>query len=696
MSGVRPGTVPQNHVLTLTRRTSVLSEDSDEPRIEGTIADGEPTVDSEAPRSRTKTREDPRQAARDRAAARDARAQQLRGRIEASVRPTSLMTEQLGDGHENCLEDAATMARPLNDEIVFMDDRRGATAGNANQAGHVLVRDQGTGRVWDPADGEAPADPSAWPYRDAAAWASAQGQAADGGPAYAEAGAVRADKVQDVLSAPIEERAGRIAAHGDEDLSRVAGRLYADGPIEDRAEALVRANSRRRGGHAGRYNPTPIINTGNIAAEIVAVERQDPDTAADLRRAVEARLPGSYSTSLGEDIQQAQQYQSAAFRNLAGDISGRVEVDQTAAESKASELVEQSTRTRTTGRGRSSHTYLDTNELSYQLERLSETDPALAVGTKLVLDGQLTATQSADVNRLLGGGASIGENVNLALRHPGEIEGLFEGAANGFIEVGEMLVQGSAMQSAAEQQQAAGTMALFGQTEQAETLMQSANEMMDAAGDIELPKFELENRAQEGWATVGVAADVAFAGYGLVKGGVRLVTSADDVAEVVLRNADDVARTTGDDAAEVVLRNADDAAAPARGRLVGNIDDLTPDERSFVDYVLGRGDNVEIIPTGADRTPDFLINGTRTELKTVSGVVDQTSDGISGAIANRVMNGRGQAVDIVVDLRHQAGVTEDIAQRGVRRAFGADNLTGGKIQSIRIVGPDFDITVPRR
>ena len=30
-----------------------------------------------------------------------------------------------------------------------------------------------------------------------------------------------------------------------------------------------------------------------------------------------------------------------------------------------------------------------------------------------------------------------------------------------------------------------------------------------------------------------------------------------------------------------------------------------------------------------------------------------------------------------------------------RRAYGADNKVGGKIQSIRVVGDGFDITVPR-
>ncbi len=134
-----------------------------------------------------------------------------------------------------------------------------------------------------------------------------------------------------------------------------------------------------------------------------------------------------------------------------------------------------------------------------------------------------------------------------------------------------------------------------------------------------------------------------------------------------------------------------------RGRLTGSLDDLTPAERSYVELELNAGRNVEMIPRGEGRTPDFRIDGgPTTELKTISGVQDTSGDGISRAMASRIMDGRGQADHIVVDIRQQAGVTQEIAERGVRRAYGADNLTGGKIQEIRVIGPDFDITVPRR
>lgn len=70
------------------------------------------------------------------------------------------------------------------------------------------------------------------------------------------------------------------------------------------------------------------------------------------------------------------------------------------------------------------------------------------------------------------------------------------------------------------------------------------------------------------------------------------------------------------------------------------------------------------------------------ELKTMANVVDRSSNGLSGALSSTIMNGRGQAGNIIVDARGQLGMTPEIAQRGINRAFGADNLTGSKIQSL--------------
>jgi hypothetical protein len=129
------------------------------------------------------------------------------------------------------------------------------------------------------------------------------------------------------------------------------------------------------------------------------------------------------------------------------------------------------------------------------------------------------------------------------------------------------------------------------------------------------------------------------------------------------------------------------------GRFTGSLDDLTTAERSFVQREVAAGRSIESIPTGNGRTADFLIDGVQTELKTISGVSNTTSNGISSAMASRIMDGRGQSGHIVVDLTGQKGVTREIAERGIARAYGADRRAG--IQSIRAYSDDFDITVPR-
>jgi hypothetical protein len=54
-------------------------------------------------------------------------------------------------------------------------------------------------------------------------------------------------------------------------------------------------------------------------------------------------------------------------------------------------------------------------------------------------------------------------------------------------------------------------------------------------------------------------------------------------------------------------------------------------------------------------------------------------------------------VQVIIDVRNQPGMTEEIAMRGLRRAIGADNqgLGGPKIVSLRIIGKGFDLLLNR-
>ena len=117
---------------------------------------------------------------------------------------------------------------------------------------------------------------------------------------------------------------------------------------------------------------------------------------------------------------------------------------------------------------------------------------------------------------------------------------------------------------------------------------------------------------------------------------------------------------------------------------------LSAEETAVANQLVAEGHTVEAVAESAVRTPDFLVDGVRTELKSISNI---TSPDPSGALGRRILDGAGQAPHIIADVRQQAGMTEELAQRAVRRAYGAD--TAGRIQSIRLIGQGFDVTVPR-
>jgi len=125
----------------------------------------------------------------------------------------------------------------------------------------------------------------------------------------------------------------------------------------------------------------------------------------------------------------------------------------------------------------------------------------------------------------------------------------------------------------------------------------------------------------------------------------------------------------------------------ARGRT------LSAEELEIAEMLVREGRNVralkEATRTGA-RTADFIVDAVRTELKTIKNL---TSKDISGALGRRILEGAGQGRHVIADVRQQAGMTRELAERAVRRAFGAD--TAARIQKIRVIGKGFDFTVPR-
>jgi Possible hemagglutinin (DUF637)/Pre-toxin domain with VENN motif/Contact-dependent growth inhibition CdiA C-terminal domain len=146
-------------------------------------------------------------------------------------------------------------------------------------------------------------------------------------------------------------------------------------------------------------------------------------------------------------------------------------------------------------------------------------------------------------------------------------------------------------------------------------------------------------------------------------------------------------------AAGAVAGSTSIASTP--GKVIGSTEGLTAAEQSFIGEMVGGGKTVQVIPaTNTGRSADFFINGVKYELKTMSSVVDTTSNGLSGAISSTAMNARSQSGNIIIDARNQGGMTVGIAERGVIRAFGADK--DAAIQSITIITKEGTVYVPRK
>lgn len=133
------------------------------------------------------------------------------------------------------------------------------------------------------------------------------------------------------------------------------------------------------------------------------------------------------------------------------------------------------------------------------------------------------------------------------------------------------------------------------------------------------------------------------------------------------------------------------------GKLIGSTENLTSTEKKFIDEMVMGGRKVEIIPaTNAGRSADFFIDDIKYELNTMMNVTNPTSDKLSAALSSTIMNARGQSGNIIVDARNQAGMTAEIAERGIIRALSRDTASGSKIQGVTIITPQGTIFIPRK
>ena len=101
------------------------------------------------------------------------------------------------------------------------------------------------------------------------------------------------------------------------------------------------------------------------------------------------------------------------------------------------------------------------------------------------------------------------------------------------------------------------------------------------------------------------------------------------------------------------------------GTICGDISSLTPDEQAAVYELLAKGKNVEIIPkTVQTKTPDFYVNGIKTELKTLNG------NSLNTAVT-RIQEGFNQNAQHVIVDATKTGLTLSDAISVIDRARGS-------------------------
>jgi Domain of unknown function (DUF4150)/HNH/ENDO VII superfamily nuclease with conserved GHE residues len=114
------------------------------------------------------------------------------------------------------------------------------------------------------------------------------------------------------------------------------------------------------------------------------------------------------------------------------------------------------------------------------------------------------------------------KEMGAAVDQPWEgIKGAAKGIANIPSQLTEMMLQGGALQGAADMEQAAAMQSLFGQSASAAQLSEGAAIVREGAGQISVPQFSMNNPAQAGGDKILTGVSLLAGGAGLVKSGVK-------------------------------------------------------------------------------------------------------------------------------------------------------------------------------
>lgn len=128
-----------------------------------------------------------------------------------------------------------------------------------------------------------------------------------------------------------------------------------------------------------------------------------------------------------------------------------------------------------------------------------------------------------------------------------------------------------------------------------------------------------------------------------------------------------------------------------KGVVSGDPIGRTMDEISFAEELANMGNNVQwTVHDSTQKNADFFINGVKSELKTSKTKVNDSE--LSRKLAKDAYSARKQARYIIIDARNQPGMTQDIAEIAIKRAFGK-NKSAEEIMEITILTKDGPVTI---
>ncbi len=115
----------------------------------------------------------------------------------------------------------------------------------------------------------------------------------------------------------------------------------------------------------------------------------------------------------------------------------------------------------------------------------------------------------------------------------------------------------------------------------------------------------------------------------------------------------------------------------------------TQAEKNMVKKLLSEGNAVEILAESNEsgvRSADYLINGIKTELKTLSNIKKVDSDHLSNKVSQTLKQSKGQASSVILDVTGQEGASQEVIERGLKRYWKQNE----SVQEVKVVGNGYE------